>query len=159
MIKENYVRPAILKDVVELAPKVRKGDLEEIKASNNTTPFKALVMPFTQEDSKIFTIIGTEDEGVIGMFGVSPSHDPVYGVAWMLSSETLFKHTRQFIQECPKWIEEMGQGYEFLYNFVDKRNWKSMKWLQYLGFEPSTEIEKYGYGKMPFLLMMKEINK
>ena len=159
MIKENYVRPAILKDALELAPKIRKGDREEIQASGNISPLKALVVPFTQDRAKIYSVIGTESEGVIGMFGVASCADPEYGVAWMLSSEKLFKHTKQFIKECPQWIEEMGKGYNYLYNFVDKRNWKSMKWLQYLGFEPSTEIEKYGYGKMPFLLMMKEINK
>jgi hypothetical protein len=120
---------------------------------------KALVIPFTQDRAKIYSVIGTESEGVIGMFGVASCEDPEYGVAWMLSSELLFKHTKQFIKECPQWIEEMGKGYKYLYNFVDKRNWKSLKWLQYLGFEPSTEIKDYGYGKIPFLLMMKEINK
>jgi|TARA_B110000305_G_scaffold190935_1_gene213449 hypothetical protein len=159
MIKENYVRPAILKDALELAPKIRKGDREEIQASGNISPLKALVVPFTQDRAKIYSVIGTESEGVIGMFGVASCADPEYGVAWMLSSEKLFKHTKQFIKECPQWIEEMGKGYKYLYNFVDKRNWKSLKWLQYLGFEPSTEIKDYGYGKIPFLLMMKEINK
>ena len=159
MIKENYVRPAILKDALELAPKIRKGDREEIQASSNVSPLKALVIPFTQDRAKIYSVIGTESEGVIGMFGVASCEDPEYGVAWMLSSELLFKHTKQFIKECPQWIEEMGKGYKYLYNFVDKRNWKSLKWLQYLGFEPSTEIKDYGYGKIPFLLMMKEINK
>ena len=52
----------------------------------------------------------------------------------------------------------MGKGYKYVYNFVDKRNWKSLKWLQFLGFEPKQEIGDYGLGKMPFLLMMKEIN-
>jgi len=159
MIKENYVRPAILKDALELAPTIRTGDREEIQASGNISPLKALVVPFTQDRAKIYSVIGTESEGVIGMFGVASCADPEYGVAWMLSSEKLFKHTKQFIKECPQWIEEMGKGYKYLYNFVDKRNWKSLKWLQYLGFEPSTEIKDYGYGKIPFLLMMKEINK
>jgi hypothetical protein len=157
MIKENYVRPAILKDALDLAPRIRKGDRAEILASDNISPLKALVLPFTQENSKIYSIIGSKSEGVIGMFGVSPCPDPEYGVAWMLSSETLFKHTKQFIKECPHWINEMGKDYKYLYNFVDKRNWKSLKWLQYLNFEPKTEIGDYGFGKMPFLLMMKEM--
>ena len=53
----------------------------------------------------------------------------------------------------------MSQGYEYIYNFVDQRNWKSLKWLQFLGFEPKEKINDYGIGKMPFLLMMKEVNK
>ena len=157
-MKENYVRPAKLEDSLQLAPRIRKGDRQEIMASDGASPLEALVIPFTQKNAKIYSIIGTKSEGVIGMFGSSPTKEKGYGVVWLLSSETLFKHTKQFIKECPYWIDEMGKGYKYLYNFVDKRNWKSLKWLQYLGFEPKTEIGDYGFGKMPFLLMMKEIN-
>jgi hypothetical protein len=159
MIKENYVRKAKLEDALILAPKIRKDDRLEIRASNNASPLEALVTPFTQKNAKTYSIIGTKDEGVIGMFGSAPCGEPDYGVAWLLSSEDLFKHLRQFIKECPYWIDEMGQGYTYLYNFVDKRNWKSLKWLQYLGFEPKQQINDYGFGKMPFLLMMKEVKK
>ena len=34
MEKENYVRPAILADALQLAPKVRIADREEIRASD-----------------------------------------------------------------------------------------------------------------------------
>ena len=159
MTNTAFVRQAVLKDVLELAPKIRKSDREEIRASNNSTPLKALVEAFTIENNKIYSIVKTEDNSVIGMFGSAPSVEPDYGVAWMLSSEDLFKHTKQFIKECPHWINEMGMGYKYLYNFVDKRNWKSLKWLQYLKFEPKTEIGDYGFEKIPFLLMMKEVNK
>jgi hypothetical protein len=158
MIKENYVRSAILADALILAPKIRKDDRAEIRASNNSSPLEALVTPFTQEKAQIYSIVGTKEEGVIGMFGSSPCADPDYGVAWLLSSEVLFKHLKQFIKECPYWIDKMGKDYKYLYNFVDKRNWKSLKWLQFLGFEPRQEIGDYGFQKMPFLLMMKEVN-
>ena len=97
MEKENYVRPAVLADALELAPKMRIADREEIKASHGKTPLESLVIPFTYDRSRNYTIIGTASEGVIGMFGVSPTKDPEYGVAWLLSSEDLFKHTKQFI--------------------------------------------------------------
>lgn len=157
-MKENYVRPAKLEDSLELAPKIRKGDRQEIMASNGATPLEALVIPFTQKNAKIYSIIGTKSEGVIGMFGSVPSKEKGYGVVWLLSSEDLFKHVKQFIKECPKWVAEMSKDYEYVYNFVDERNWKSLKWLQFLGFEPKRKIGDFGIGKMPFLLMMKEVN-
>ena len=159
MIKENYVRPAILADSLELAPKIRIGDRKEIMASDGCSPLEALVTPFTQENAKIYTIVGTKDEGVIGMFGSTPTKLEEYGVVWLLSSEHLFKHIKQFIKECPYWVAQMSKDYKYVYNFVDERNWKSLKWLQFLGFEPKEKIEQYGYGKLPFLLMMKELNK
>ena len=82
MEKENYVRPAILADVLQLAPKMRKADREEVRASNGVSPLEALVTPFTYDGSRNYTIIGTASEGVIGMFGVAPTKDPEYGVAW-----------------------------------------------------------------------------
>ena len=157
-MKENYVRKAELKDALELAPKMRIGDRKEIMASNGSTPLESLVIPFTQKGAKIYSIIGTKSEGVIGMFGSTPTKEKDYGVVWLLSSEHLFRHIKQFIKECPKWVAEMSEGYEYVYNFVDERNWKSLKWLQFLGFEPKEKIGDFGVGKMPFLLMMKEVN-
>ena len=157
-MKENYVRKAELKDALELAPKMRTGDRKEIMASNGSTPLESLVIPFTQKGAKIYSIIGTKSEGVIGMFGSTPTKEKDYGVVWLLSSEHLFRHIKQFIKECPKWVAEMSEGYEYVYNFVDERNWKSLKWLQFLGFEPKKKIGDFGVGKMPFLLMMKEVN-
>ena len=158
-LEENYVRPATIKDAIQLAPKVRKADREEIRASNGISPLEALVTPFSIDKSKNYTIVGTFNEGVIGMFGACPTKDTAYGVAWLISSEDLFKHTKQFMKECPYWISQMGNGYEYLYNWIDRRNWKSMKWLQFLGFEPKDEMKQYGAGKLPFLLMVKEVKK
>jgi len=159
MEKENYVRPAVLADVLQLAPKMRIADREEIRASDGKSPLEALVIPFTYKEGRNYTIIGAVNEGVIGMFGVAPTKDPEYGIAWLLSSEDLFKHTKQFIKECPYWVSQMSEGYTYIYNWVDRRNWKSLKWLQFLGFEAKEEMKQYGVGKLPFLLMIKETNK
>jgi hypothetical protein len=158
MEKEKYVRPAILKDALELAPNMRKDDRAEIMASDNMSPLQALVVPFTIKGARIYSIIGTKEEGVIGMFGSTPSSEPDFGIAWLLSSDKLAKnHARQFLKECPYWVAQMGKGYKHLYNFVDKRNWVALKWLQLLGFTAREEFPTYGHKQIPFLLMMKEL--
>tara|TARA_Y100000361_G_C11121272_1_gene323351 strand:- start:458 stop:946 length:489 start_codon:yes stop_codon:yes gene_type:complete len=158
MEKEKYVRPAILKDALELAPNMRKDDRAEIMASDNMSPLQALVVPFTIKGARIYSIIGTKEEGVIGMFGSTPSTEPDFGIAWLLSSDKLAKnHARQFLKECPYWVAQMGEGYKHLYNFVDKRNWVALKWLQLLGFTAREEFPTYGHKQIPFLLMMKEL--
>tara|TARA_E500000331_G_scaffold181189_1_gene174520 strand:- start:3358 stop:3843 length:486 start_codon:yes stop_codon:yes gene_type:complete len=154
---EKYVRNAELKDILHLAPKMRKEDVEEVLASDNMSPLESLVVPFTIKGAKIYSIIGTKEEGVIGMFGSTPSTQAGYGVAWLLSSAELFNHTRQFLKECPYWVAQMSEGYTHLFNFIDKRNWQSLKWLQFLGFEPKEEITEFGHAKIPFLLVTKEI--
>ena len=154
---QKYVRQAIPEDAHKLAPKMRKADREEIKAAHNSTPLNALLFPFTQLKHKTFTIIGTEKEDVIGMFGVVPCETKDYGIAWLLSSEELLNHTRQFLRECPKWVNEMSKDYKYLYNYVDERNIVAIKWLQFLGFKV-IETLPYGYEKKNFKLMLKEIN-
>jgi hypothetical protein len=125
-----YVRDAQLADVLVLSKTMRKADREEIMASNGVSALEALVTPFTVKEAMNFSIIGTGDEGVVGMFGCVPSVDPQYGCAWLLQSDKLLTHRKQFLKECPYWVAKMGEGYDYLYNFVDKRNWVSLKWLQ-----------------------------
>ena len=161
MVNEQaYVRIAKINDALELAPKMRDADVKEIKASDNSSPLEALILPFAHEPPelcKTFSIIGTGKEGVIGMFGVAPSTIEERGVAWMLASDELFNHTHRFLKECPYWVKEMGKGYKYLYNFVDKRNTHAVRWLKFLGFEVTAEEPQFGYGKIPFLLMTKEM--
>ena len=56
MTRENYVRPAILKDTLELAPRIRQADRAEIRASNNSSPLQALVFPFTEPMVKFIVL-------------------------------------------------------------------------------------------------------
>ena len=118
-----YVRDAQLADVLVLSKTMRKADREEILASNGVSALEALVTPLTVKNAMNFSIIGTGDEGVVGMFGCVPSVDPQYGCAWLLQSDKLLTHRKQFLKECPYWVAKMGEGYDYLYNFVDKRNW------------------------------------
>ena len=152
-----YVRPAISVDIAYLAPKMRQADKDEIWASDRLTTGEALMQPFQHKGSKTWCVIGTEEEYVIGMFGSVPSLDKDYGVAWLLASDELFNYKKEFIKQSPEWVAQMGKGYKYLYNYVDVRNDKSIKWLKHLGFKTIRLEEQYGKGKMPFYLMMKEI--
>ena len=87
-----YVRDAQLADVLVLSKTMRKADREEIMASNGVSALEALVTPFTVKDAMNFSIIGTGDEGVVGMFGCVPSVDPQYGCAWLLTKWTNYLH-------------------------------------------------------------------
>ena len=99
-----YVRRAIMADVAQLSHKIRKADRDEIKASDNVAPSEALLAPFHYKEAITFSVIGTDEEHVIAMFGSVPSPEKGYGVAWLLSSEELFNYKKEFIKQCPKWI-------------------------------------------------------
>ena len=52
LMKENYVRKAELNDALELAPKMRMGDRQEIMASNGATPLESFSYPFYSKRCK-----------------------------------------------------------------------------------------------------------
>ncbi len=56
-MKKGYVRKAKLNDAIELAPKMRPADVLEIKRSDDTSPLEALIIPFTLEHSKTYSIM------------------------------------------------------------------------------------------------------
>tara|TARA_B100000686_G_scaffold27460_1_gene27020 strand:+ start:1198 stop:1686 length:489 start_codon:yes stop_codon:yes gene_type:complete len=159
MIKEKYVRKANINDPSILAKKMRQADVKEIKASHNAKPLEALMYPFTFKKHKTFSIIGTKKEKVIGMFGVVPCYkNKKNGIAWLLSSNELLNHTKQFLKECPRWIEEMHIEYDTLYNYVHTENTISIRWLKFFGFKITKEMP-YGYSQENFFHIERKKNE
>ena len=152
-----HVRNAIMIDSIFMAPKMRSVDKEEVYASNAQKPLAALLSAFDVKGSRNYSVIGTEEEYIVGMFGSVPTDLEGWGCAWLLASEELFKYKREFIKQSPQWIAEMGKGYTHLFNYVDVRNQKSIIWLKHLGFKKQETINEYGHLKMPFILMVKEM--
>ena len=111
-MKENYVRKAELKDALELAPKMRIGDRKEIMASNGSTPLESLVIPFTQKGAKIYSIIGTNSEGVIGMFGSTPTNEKDYGVGAQILRDLGVSKLKLISNNPQKRIGIIGYGLE-----------------------------------------------
>jgi hypothetical protein len=152
--KYRCVRKATVLDPKVLAPKLRESDVSEVWASHKATPLEALTFPFSIKGHMTFSIIGNEDQGVIGMFGVVPTDNKGWGIAWLLTSDELYEHRKQFLDECPKWVEEMETNYSYLYNHVHTSNKQSMAWMRALGFKT---IHAYAYGELghTFALMCK----
>lgn len=143
-----YYRTSELEDVYVLAPKLRKQDINEIEASSGFLPMEALSYSF-HSGGESNTIIAPDGE-VIGMFGVSPTLDPLVGVPWLLASPRLPEVSKEFIPQSLEWVKQKNEEYPLLFNAVDVRNTVAIRWLRYLGFTFIQRIEEYGVGKKPF---------
>jgi hypothetical protein len=153
----GYVRKAEPKDAIHLSKIMRKEDIDEIMTSHGVKPLAGLLFSFSLKNSQVYTMIGTNKK-CIGMFGVSDCpFVKGYGVVWMLSSDDLLADARQFIKECRKWVDKLNDKYEVIYNWVHPENWKTLKWLQFCGFEPKLK-HKYGIKDEEFLLVMRQKN-
>jgi RimJ/RimL family protein N-acetyltransferase len=143
-----YYRTSEQEDVYELAPKLRKQDVDEVKASSGYTPEEALIYSF-HVSGENNTIIAPDGE-IIGMFGVGSTADPYIGVPWLLASPRLPEITREFLPQSLEWVKQKNEQYPVLINYVDCRNTVAIRWLRYLGFTFIKKIEEYGVGKKPF---------
>tara|TARA_Y100000401_G_scaffold117449_1_gene126292 strand:- start:207 stop:674 length:468 start_codon:yes stop_codon:yes gene_type:complete len=147
-----YVRQARLIDTIELARNIKRGDRDELKASDNVTPLEALVYGFTWQRIDNYTVIG-DTGNIIGMFGVRDCIEhPRAGVAYLLSSEELISsaYRLRFLRQCLDWTEILLQPYDYIYNWVDARNWASLRWLEHCKFEIEETDDAYGYEQRAF---------
>ncbi len=71
------------------------------------------------------------------------------GAPWLLGTDALERHARDFLRGSLHWVAEMRQRYTLLQNVVDDRNVVSKRWLQWLGFTLS-DPQPFGYEQRPF---------
>ena len=93
------------------------------------------------------TIAGDDDQPM-GLCGVI-----VNGIIWMVATEELFstrKYKIQLIREGRKWIDNLLQKENVLYNSVYAENKSAIKWLKTLGFTFVKFNPEYGHMKKPF---------
>lgn len=125
-----YYRPAVIEDCLDLAPRMRKQDMDEVRASHGHSPVEALLSSLNCSE-EAFSII--HNDQVIGMFGVAPIVNRL-GTPWLLASDELPLVSREFLPESRKWIESLTPRYDVLINYVHSKNTVSKRWLKWLGF-------------------------
>tara|TARA_R100001129_G_scaffold104546_1_gene71469 strand:+ start:470 stop:940 length:471 start_codon:yes stop_codon:yes gene_type:complete len=153
----GYVREATESDAIILAPFLREMDCIEITAVSGKNPLEGLLDVFSAPNAKVHSIV-QNDGTIMGIFGVTDcAHGSGYGVPFLLASNQLEQHSKEFLRHCKKWVKELESEYPCLYNFIHTQNFVAMRWLQWCGFEVKQEVE-YGIGKEPFYLFMKENN-
>jgi len=149
-----WVRDSKLADAYELSHNLRKIDVEELNATSGTNALDALLGGFGGKGTQTKTIVN--EDKVIGMFGVGDCpHFEEYGVIWLLGSDGIDKINKQFLKESRRYVNDLHKPYEVIYNWVHPANWKSLKWLQFCGFEVR-EKRKIGVKNQEFYLMIRE---
>lgn len=130
----------------EVAANARQEDIDELWASNTVTPEEAMSM-----GSKYGTtfVLMCEDKALCA-FGIVPfSVLSAVGAPWMVGTKDLEQHARPFIRKCRRELGVYFSEWSRLFNFVDARNVKSIRWLRWLGFKILPPMP-YGPFKMPF---------
>lgn len=119
-------------DAENLAHRLRLDDINEISAASNLTPLQALEHGASHS---MLSWTATIDDEIICMLGVTPvSMLCGIGCPWLLGSDLIDKHAGAFIKTSATYIPRMLEVFPHLFNLVDARNKKSIRWLKRAGF-------------------------
>lgn len=126
---------------------MRDADRDELWAAYSMDPAHCLMISM-MSSTRCWT--GLVDGVPICMFGVVPaSLVESVGRPWMIGTPAVEKFDRIFLKHCHEVVKNMASEYKTLYNFVDLRNKKAIRWLRWLGFTME-EPAPFGPFNLPF---------
>lgn len=119
--------------VRDLAATMRAADKAEC-AALGYGPYDALR---TSVGSTAEPFAGLADGKVVCLFGVSNGLHP-----WLLASDDLLRHRREFLRASRAWVEGVRREYPVLYNWVGADNVLAIRWLRWLGFTVTDQVSR-----------------
>lgn len=145
------LQPATLEHAEYIGERVRSADREEIWASHMMRPIKAMKIGLS---NSVHVTTGLDGDEPVVMWGVAVPCllDQRIGTPWMVATEKLDQKDVMvaFLRRCREPLLAFMREFDILENYVDERNKRAIRWLQYMGFDVSETSEPYGALKMPF---------
>lgn len=146
---DEYIVPAAVSHAVELAPRLRKADIDELKASTGGDPLELLVEAVLYPGALSRAFLDPADGSVAGMFGVAPV-DEKAGSVWLVSTYAVERYPLRFLRRCKRFLPKLHAYRPLLFNYVDARNTVHLTWLKWLGFSFVALHEHFGVERRPF---------
>ena len=145
----HQIVPASLEHALQLAPRLRKGDLAEIKAASGLEPEDALVLSLAMAPKSWAWLYRGR---VMAIFGVGPHpYKAGVGIPWLLGTKAAERHKMFFLRNSRRIIDEMLDEFPVMENYVDARNTTSIQWLHWCGFVLAEVVPFYGVQRLPFI--------
>lgn len=148
---QAIVRESTLRDAIDMAPRLRDADYEELRACLGDTmdPEEVLRIGIEQSDDPRTVELDGKPIAIFGVVDVKED-TPTVGCIWMLGTNQIKDIKGQFLRSCKEQLSYQEKPYEVLTNFVDARNVVHIKWLRWMGFTILREVENYGAEKRTF---------
>jgi hypothetical protein len=90
------------------------------------------------------------DDGLpVGVCGASRYNDDV-GVVWLLTADGFGRNPRATMRVTAQLLAAMHARYPVLFNWIDERNVRSLRWLYAAGFFPTATHPNYMGSGLPF---------
>lgn len=139
--------PVTKAHVASVASRMRECDRREIWAASHSRPRASLQRGVACSS---LTLTGLVEGRPVCILGVAPvSLLTGVGTPWMLATSGLERAARPMLRLSLPIVEAMNERFPTLVNYVDARNMKTIRWLDWLGFhvEPAAP---HGADGLPF---------
>lgn len=141
------IRAPHMRDLVELAARMRQADRDELAACDHFDA-QAAVLHSASQSLRCWAML--EGGDVLCVFGVCPlAGFPGVGTPWMLGTDALVRHRRKHITLPAPYIARMLDAFPRLVNYVHADNLASLRWLRRLGFAVDP-VAPFGPNGAPF---------
>lgn len=130
---------SVQRDVDLLAPHIRFSDREELSKAANFSIEEGL--QHSLDNAKISLSIRDNNDMPIAMLGLGWVENPREGLAWLLAQDKIEDFGLLFLEATRDGIATFMQGHDVIFNYVYEGNTQSIKWLEWLGFERTGEVE------------------
>lgn len=147
------VEQAIPAHIPAIAANMRDADRIEVWVSHRHAPAQALASSLKRSEMAWTCLV----DGVPAfMWGVARLGSLISrkGSPWLLGTPAIHRTSREFLRQCPAYVERMQARFPRLENFVHARNRLSVRWLRWLGF--TVEAAATVINDEPFFLFWRE---
>jgi hypothetical protein len=137
---------------------MREADRAELEAASEgwDGPLHALLTSFSMTPESVALEIDDLPAAILGI-APYPQH-PRIGCPWLLGTDALAEHKVWFVRETRACLSALSKdSFDVLYNDVDVRYAKAVRWLEFLNFAVVGVVEGRPPERIPFLRMEKHI--
>jgi hypothetical protein len=143
-----YYRPFVLEDFISVMDlDLRQADTEEIEAASGFSWKVALQLSVQYSQHCWVVIYNNKIEAV---FGVA-EETPEIGVPWFVATNKFSQFSYRVARQSKEVIQQMLKLYPTLRNYVSAKNFESVRWLKWLGFELSKDYTYLRDPVVPFI--------
>lgn len=146
MVADVQVVPATPAHAETLAPFLRREDADELAASLGVGPLQGLLASLDASAEARAVLFDGE---VAALCGVTDSDVQGVGCAWALTGRAVEAHPRAFVRLSRLAVAEYLTRYDVLFNFIDARYTRALRWAAALGFSVQPAVA-YGAAGLPF---------
>jgi hypothetical protein len=136
-----------------LAIYLRASDIAEIEA-NHRVDHASVVLSSVCNSDRGWCVL--KDGQPVVLCGRAPV-GKAEAQAWFLATDELYDPAVQrFVsRRCHEFVDLMHEGYPKLWNYIDARNTKTLRWLEWLGFSVTEALPEWGNNGELFYIFEK----